>query len=317
MGLFDALLDNLNPQRVYDRRVAGWQERQQGLLGSVGQPLLGPGPTEMGNGTGLLGGQITPMQYAQQTMLNPLYKDQGLSMINSLSGQQAQMDRLRYGMENISATDQARLDQQQQQFAQQQALAQSQRVGGYSDLNQYGQALDRHQTNFEQEVTPVRSAMEQWQAYDDTYKAKGGRLQDFTGIDDIQSLVALNKILKPNEAMMQDDITNIQQAASYLGLGETIVSKLTGGSAVLDLGTRKAIKDAIDRMSKRKFEQYTEIRKRYDTMGQQQGFGGSKYMRPEMKYDPGEAPRAAQQRSLNNMPSDVQPVRTGGRGRNR
>ena len=67
--------------------------------------------------------------------------------------------------------------QQQQQFAQQQALSQSQRVGGYSDLNQYGQALDRHQTNFEQEVTPVRSAMEQWQAYDDTYKAKGGRLR--------------------------------------------------------------------------------------------------------------------------------------------
>ena len=148
-------------------------------------------------------------------------------------------------------------------------------------------------------------------------RLKAAGSEQFTGIDDIQSLVALNKILKPNEAMMQDDITNIQQAASYLGLGETIVSKLTGGSAVLDIGTRKAIKEAIDRMSKRKFEQYTEIRKRYDTMGQQQGFGGSKYMRPEMKYEPGEAPAAAHRRSLNNMPSDVQPVRSGGRGRNR
>ena len=125
--------------------------------------------------------------------------------------------------------------------------------------------------------------------------------------------------LMTKAGVWQDDITNIQQAASYLGLGETLVSKLTGGSAVLDIGTRKAIKEAIDRMSKRKFEQYTEIRKRYDTMGQQQGFGSSKYMRPEMKYQPGEAPAAAQQRSLNNMPSDVQPVgrRRNYRGRNR
>ena len=130
MGLFDALLDNLNPQRVYDRRVAGWQERQQGLLGSIGTIPgdMGPSPTDS-TGTGLFGGQITPMQYAQATMLNPLYKDQGLSMVNSLTGNQAAMARQQqeqaFGMNNISAVDQARLDMTRQQNAMSNQISQN------------------------------------------------------------------------------------------------------------------------------------------------------------------------------------------------
>ena len=83
MNPFSSLLDIYLPQRVYNREYQAQQQRAQGLLGTPTVPgaddglgLAGLGQAEQ-MGTGLLGNQITPMQYAQQMSAIPMYKTQG------------------------------------------------------------------------------------------------------------------------------------------------------------------------------------------------------------------------------------------------
>ena len=243
MGLFDALLDNLNPQRVYDRRVAGWQERQQGLLGSVGTIPgdMGPSPTDS-TGTGLLGGQITPMQYAQQTMLNPLYKDQGLSMVNSLTGNQAAMARQQqdqgWSQNNMTAAQQhqAAMDQQRLQMLQQQQQMDNSRreaLGGYNSLSNRMSTMNTEAAAYEKNVMPYRAPIEYAERTNDMVLTRGG-VEGMTPADDQALVVAFQKMMKQNESVMGEDFTTTVNNRGGKDYIEGLYNKVMNGAALTE-----------------------------------------------------------------------------------
>ena len=327
MGLFDALLDNLNPQRIYDRRVAGWQDRQQGLLGSMGTIPgdMGPSPTDS-TGTGLLGGQMTPMQYAQQTMLNPLYKDQGLSMVNSLGRNQAAMDMQMqeqgWSQNNMTAAQrhQASMDEQLLGLKQQQQQMDNSRreaLGGYSGLSQRMQTMNTEAAAYEKNVMPYRAPIEYAERTNDMVLTRGG-VEGMTPADDQALVVAFQKMMKQNESVMGEDFTTTVNNRGGMDYIEGMYNKVMNGAAL----TKTQRVDIVNLMNDLGDWYKPEYEKRRNT-AERRALSGNldpeTYMQERLDFKRMERLKRPGEKDnlLGNMPSDVRPVRTGGYGRNR
>ena len=312
-----------------DLWMANQAKKATDLLLGQEQPLLGPGPAETGRFGGLLGDNPTPEQYmtaGASLMGIPGFRDVGQRM----------MDRS-FSNQNISAADQAMMDQRAQQFdrsmtevsAFDQLRLQQQRMRDAMDAKrqQLNSALGIGKdfgVIARKENQPYRETVSNVKVLNQTLPKVGNT--DFfdwpsiakNGAQAHDVIMSYAKTVLPGEAVMSDDRGNITIAsrANVPPMFRALVDKYNGGQ--LD-GQELASLHA--QTNKRAAAMYNQMEETRQWAGQ---YGGEQWMAPNLNFQPGQfgnVPAAAQQRV--NVPSTVQwsgpPSRPyagrGGRGR--
>ena len=228
MGLLTAMLQRKWQQQDQQARAQGIMD----VMGGQNMPqMMGP-PTEAGAmqaqpGAGIF--STSPQQQMQamgQIMALPGMEQSGAGMINQALQRQQQQQQ----WEGLSGYQQAQLEQAQQMSPYQQAMIDIRKMELERAAQQQGQwtpadileATTKQQTQAMKQLAPTRGQLQQFAAVTDTVNQSGG-FEQMTGADDLQMITAFSKMMRPNEAVMSDDVQNVLRT---LGYGDMINSLL-------------------------------------------------------------------------------------------
>jgi hypothetical protein len=230
------LLDLFSQSYFVNKRREEAAQRQRELIGQrgvLGSPDgLGVGlPGQMGStGTGLLGGEYSPMEYAARTMANPGYENYGTSLMNQNLGNQAAMARQmvggqqamerqqqgqQYGQNNMSLFQRASLEAQQMANQASQALAGMKAQLGIMDKRD--SRIDKVEDEVYKVATTYAPAIEAGRNLNNTLQKVNGRYDQLNGMDALEIQSQFLTAIRPNEAQMEGDLRQLADAMGFRG----------------------------------------------------------------------------------------------------
>lgn len=239
------------------------QEQFGGLLGQKQTPYqmdeseMFPGEQPIqglqNKGTGLLGGEINPMEFYAKTASIPGYEQFGMSGLLGL--QKAQIDA-----------------QSKTQF------------GGFKDLNEFLKAKDNIRNRANTQLAPHRESLRKYNQATNIINQRGG-FDKLGGADDTLLIKAFASMMLPGEAVMEGDIGAIINQDGIPGWLKSFVQKVQGEGQLAPPERAKIYRTMTD-LAEQANKEYGDVRGLFDVDIQQGGFNPKAIFTPRIPYNP-------------------------------
>lgn len=231
--------------REQQRRQDELAGRVQGLIGSPYQPgaddglgLAGLGQTEQ-MGTGLLGNQITPPQFAANLMGIPTYEGAGASLMMNQNNQAGAMQRQQQGQDyaanNMNLYQKTSLGLQQTRDRLERGMSMlQQQLGMDKNRNELIQKVgDRIYKTAERYMPVIEAEGNVNNILQESVDPQTGLL-DYEKVNGAQAQQIQSSFLstiRPGEAQMEGDIKQLADAMGFRGKAENFLNWMTGRTA--------------------------------------------------------------------------------------